>query len=110
MARQIKFISQIFLIQILVPVKRNVTAFDNEILLVFDGSLNHLANYWPEISCHLVIILWSKLCIPASDKPHLKVSCGIFAILLNVKAIYSYLNILQYLYVFQKKALLRAFQ
>ena len=69
-------IPQIFLVKILAPVKRNVTAFDDKVLLVLNGSFYHLANYGPEVSCQLVIILRGKLCISASDQAHLKMIYG----------------------------------
>ena len=58
------------------PVKRNIAAFHDQILIVFDGCLNHFPEDGPEIVRQFLIIAGCQLRLAAADQPHFQMVNG----------------------------------
>ena len=63
---------KILLIETVSPIKRDITALDNEVLLILNSSLYDLSNDWPKVICQFIIIFRCEIRIAAADKPHLQ--------------------------------------
>lgn len=58
--------------KIIFPIKRDVAAFDNQILLVFNRCFYNFPYNIPKIWRQFFIFAWSQLCLTASNQPHFK--------------------------------------
>lgn len=61
---------KIFFGKILFPVKRDIAAFDDEVLVVFDSGFCHFTGYGPKIFGEFFVIFRGEVGIFAADKAH----------------------------------------
>ena len=67
------YLRQIVGVKAVLPVKWDIAALNNEILLILNGGLYHLFQNVPEVRRQLVVVIGSELGLTASYKPHFKV-------------------------------------